>query len=165
MSNIKSLIKIKNNNKKAKSVKKIVSNPKKEIKLSNSKNDENNNFEIEYKKLENLCSKKSSRGDKEIKDYMDNKKNKMMKDIKEKKLRNLDFYNKIYNNYQKLEKDIKSINITNKLKKPIKKNKENDYYLNEKSNGSIDNNNNKFQKIYYFGCLDVKRILSTNFKK
>ena len=84
MSNIKSLIKIKNNNKKAKSVKKIVSNPKKEIKLSNSKNDENNNFEIEYKKLENLCSKKSSRGDKEIKDYMDYKKNKMMKDIKEK---------------------------------------------------------------------------------
>ena len=52
---------------------------KKEIKLSNSKNDENNNFEIEYKKLENLCSKKSSRGDKEIKDYMDYKKNKNLK--------------------------------------------------------------------------------------
>ena len=121
------------------------------------------NFDLEYDKLENLCNKKSNRGKKEIKDFMEEQKKKMINDKAQKKLKNSKIYKKIFINYRELEKEIKNININNKLKKKEETNfkiKENN--LNDKSNGSFRNKleNKKFNNNYYFGCLDVKKILS-----
>ena len=45
-------------------------------------------FDLEYDKLENLCNKKSNRGKKEIKDFMEEQKKKMINDKAQKKLKN-----------------------------------------------------------------------------
>ena len=144
----------------------IKNNQKQAINIINSKSNKNIkiNFELEYNKLENLCNKKSKRDTTEVENFMKEQKKKMMIDKNQKKLKNLNIYKKIFNNYRKLEKEIKKINITNKIKKEEKailKFDENN--LKEISNGSIQNkrfNNKLFDKNYYYGCLDVKQILS-----
>ena len=89
--------------------------------------------------------------------------NQQKKQFKENKIKqkNLQFenYDKIYKNFINLEKEIKKNNI-HKIKK-IKKKKvieEENGHLNDKSNGSINNNN--LEKNYYLGCLQVRWILS-----
>ena len=70
-------------------------------------------------------------------------------------------FKKIFHNYQQLEKEIKNINIIKPLEKKNAKQIKTEFAnLNEISNGSIENN--KFNKNFYFGCIDVKRILSKN---
>ena len=147
----------------------INKNPKK-IYSSNSNSITNVKIdsELDYDKLENLCNKRSTRNKKEIKNYMKKQKTKFKKDEEEKKRNFYKTYEKIFNNYKQLEKEIKNKNIADVLKEENKKIEKMDYNLNEKSNGSIENN--KFKKNYYFGCMDVKRILSKkiifiNFKK
>ena len=139
----------------------------KKINKSNSNNHMKAHFEKEYNKLENLCNKKSNRDKKEIHNFISEQKMKLIKDNKQKKLKNLNTYQKMFDNYRKLEKEIKNINITNKLKKSEKK--QNKIFfsfnnnINDISNGSIENN--KLNNNYYFGCLDVKKILSKKIKK
>ena len=90
------------------------------------------------------------------KEYKENK-------IKKKQLQ-FQNYDKIYKNFENLEKKIKMNNIHDKLKKEKKKeieNEDEDSDINEKSNGSIGDKN--LEKKYYLGCLDVKMILSKNF--
>ena len=129
-----------------------------------SKDKSKDNFEIEYEKINNLCYyKKNHRGNIEIQNYME-RKNKQYKDnkIKQKNLQ-LENYDKLYKNFINLEKEIKKNNI-HKFKKDKQKkvidDDDDESELNEKSNGSIDNNNNNLEKKYYFGCLQVRWILS-----
>ena len=144
----------------------IKNNQKQVINTYNSDSDKDIKriFELEYNKLENLCNKKSNRNKKEVKNFMEEQKKKMMNDKKQKEENNSNKYNKIFNNYRELEKEIKNLNITNKIKKEEKKiMKFEENNLKEISNGSINNkkfNNKIFDNNYYFGCLDVKKILS-----
>ena len=144
----------------------IKNNQKQEINTNNSDSDKDIKriVELEYNKLENLCNKKSNRNKKEVKNFMEEQKKKMMNDKKEKELKKSNIYNKIFDNYRKLEKEIKNINITNKIKKCEKKVlKFDENNLKEISNCSINNtkfNNKIFDCDFYYGCLDVKKILS-----
>ena len=139
----------------------------KKMNKSHYNNNIKENFEKEYDKLENLCNKKSNRDKTEIKNFIKEQNMKLIKDNKQKKLKNLNMYKKMFDNYRKLEKKIKNINIVNKLKKNKEKQfkifSSYDNNLNERSNGSIENK--IFNNNYYFGCLDVKKILSKNIKK
>ena len=83
---------------------------------------------------------------------------KYKEDNEQKKTNKLNYFKKMFKNYQNLEKEIKKINQASKNEeKKQKEIKKLDINLNEKSNGSLENN--KFNDNYYFGCLDVKRIL------
>ena len=148
------------NNKDVKKIKKIAKNiyPKTRLYSYNSNENFKTDFEKEYDKLENLCNRKSNRNKLEIINYIADQKKKMKKEKEEKKSKNYKLFKKMYKNYQKLERDIKTINIVNKIKKTQEKENKKEDNPNEKSNGSIENN--KFNKKYYYGCLDVKRILS-----
>ena len=150
-----------NNNsiKKIKNIaRKINKNPNIYSSFSNSVKISKTNFEKEYNKLENLCSKKTARNKKEIKNYISEQKMKYKKEEEKKKITFYKTYEKMFQNYKNLEKKIKQINIVKNLE--IEENKEipKENNLHDKSNGSIENN--KFNKKYYFGCIDVKRILS-----
>ena len=162
--NIIGIKNIRNNSTNIKAVKKIKNiakniNQKPNIYSSNSIKNIKTGFELEYDKLENLCNKKSTRNKLEIENFIADQKRKIKRDKRERKDKHDRLYKKMFRNYQKLEREIKNINIVNKLKKKEKAKGKKDYYnLNDKSNGSIENN--KFENKYYFGCLDVKRILS-----
>ena len=124
----------------------------------NSKNKIKTDFETEYNRLEILCDKKIKRDKKDIEKYMIERKIKYKEDKEQKKTNKLNYFKKMFKNYQKLEKEIKKINQASKNEeKKQKEIKKLDINLNEKSNGSLENN--KFNDNYYFGCLDVKRIL------
>ena len=139
---------------------------KKKLEKQKITNTNKDDFDTEYEKLNNLCYyKKNHRRKNEVEDYMRNKK----KQLKENKIKQqqLQFqnYDKIYKNFVNLEKSIKQKNIHKINEKKKERNNEeidiDDYEnKNEKSDGSIENNN--LEKNYYFGCLDVKLILSNN---
>ena len=79
----------------------------------------NINSDYFLQKLFNICKKSHS-----LQIFKYNKKlqkKKMMNDKKQKEENNSNKYNKIFNNYRKLEKEIKNLNITNKIKKEEKK--------------------------------------------
>ena len=160
-----------NSNKKAvDKIKNIANNVNKKQRLFSSNINSNikikEDFEAEYNKLENLCSKQRKKDKKDIiniKKYIEERKIKFKKNEEEKNINKLNYYKKMFKNYQNLEKEIKMINRVNKLEEKKEKEKEIkklDNNLNEKSNGSFENN--KFNNNYYFGCLDVKRILKKN---
>ena len=144
-------------------------------------------FDIEYEKLNNLCYNKK-RSIKEIQNYITEQKllyeeNEIKQQILREKINN-----KIYTNFKNLAKSIKNIrHQLQKIKKDKRKDEigkdEEESKIEENSNGSIgdfiednnkpqkdkkDKNNNAkveeinkiLEKKYYFGCLDVKCILS-----
>ena len=121
------------------------------------KNSLNDNFSVEYEKINNLCYNKEYSHD-EIKNYIKSKKKEYKENqIKQKELQSQN-YDKLYKNFVNLEKKIKMKNIHKK--KEEKKLKDAEKELNEKSNGSIENID--FEKKYLINCLDVKLILSNN---
>jgi hypothetical protein len=134
-------------------------NPHKKL-TSNPKINDNDKFEIEYEKYNNLSSNKKNFRGEEIVDYMKKKEKEYKQNkIQQKKLK-FDNYNKLYKNIENLEKNIKKKNVhkrkeeKNKVVKYVSKD------LINKSNDSTENLN--FKKNYYMGCLDVKWILSDN---
>ncbi len=133
-------------------------NPQKKMASNHKIN--NDRFEIEYEKYNNLSSNKKNFRGEEIVDYMKQKEKEYKQNkIQQKKLK-FDNYNKLYKNIENLEKNIKKKNVH---KRKDDKNKEVKYVskdLINKSNDSTDNIN--FKKNYYMGCLDVKWILSDN---
>ena len=134
---------------------------KKKFTESNSSKNIKPEIELEYNRLENLCNKKSNRKTSELKNYIAEKKRQFQINQNEEKSKNLEKFKKIFHNYQQLEKEIKNINIIKPLEKKNAKQIKTEFAnLNEISNGSIENN--KFNKNFYFGCIDVKRILSKN---
>ena len=117
----------------------------------------NDNFSIEYEKINHLCYKKEY-SHYEIRNYIKSKKKENKENqMKQKELQSQN-YDKLYKNFVNLEKKIKMKNI-HKIKEE-KKVKDAEKKLNEKSNGSIENFD--FEKKYFFDCLDVKLILSNN---
>ena len=121
------------------------------------KNSLNDNFSVEYEKINNLCYNKEY-SCVEIRNYIKSKKKEYKENqIKQKELQSQN-YDKLYKNFVNLEKKIKMKNIHKK--KEEKKLKDAEKELNEKSNGSIENID--FEKKYLLGCLDVKLILSNN---
>ena len=125
--------------------------------MKKGKNSLNDNFSVEYEKINNLCYNKEYSHDK-IKNYIESKNKEYIENqIKQKELQ-FQNYDKLYNNFVNLEKKIKMKNI-HKIKEEKKvKNIEKEF--NEKSNGSIENID--FEKKYLLNCLEVKLILSNN---
>ncbi len=126
------------------------------------KNKKNEDFDREYEKLNNLCYyKKNYRSNIELQDFIDNQKKRFKQNIIKQKELEFKKNDKLYRNFVNLEKIIKHNNI-HKINTCKKKREINDEenMINEKSNGSIDKIN--LEKNYYFGCLDVKWILSNS---
>lgn len=124
------------------------------------KNKNKDDFDSEYEKLNNLCYyKKNHRSNIELQDFIDNQKKRFKQNIIKQKELEFKKNDKLYKNFVNLERIIKQNNI-HKIngRKEKKEINDEENMINEKSNGSIDNSN--LEKNYYFGCLDVKWILS-----
>ena len=132
-------------------------NPQKKMSLKSKINDDDK-FEIEYEKYNNLSSNKKNFRGEEVVDYMKKKE----KEYKQNKIQQIklkfDNYNKLYKNIENLEKNIKKKNVR---KRKDDSNKEVKHFSKDLTNKSDDSTENiNFKKNYYMGCLDVKWILS-----